>query len=134
METESKPQREFFSLIDNGLCREASPHSSNVSSESSCYITDILKLLESSCSNSSPASFVCEDGSVVKLPLPILSLASPSVASAVYEAASCGSEVIIHVPCSEATFKLFKDLLVNGEVFEIDSSDESLLKDFLKSP
>ena len=133
MEKESEPQRGFFSLIDNDLSKEATPNSSNVGSARSCYITNLLKIVESDCSSSSLARFVCEDESVVALPLPILSLVSPALAAAVSVAACCGSEVTIHVPCSEATFKMFKELLFNGEISEIDTSDESLLNDFLKS-
>ena len=129
-------QREFFSLIDTDLSTGQTFDSSDLShfgssSESKGYIQHLLECIERESSLHASANFVCEEGKVVSLPIPVLGLAWPGLATAVRETLCCSSDVTIFVPCEEKTMLNLKEMIFGGLTSELNTRSESLLLRFL---
>ena len=129
-------RREFFSLIDTQLSAGTKSNSFNLEDdynfdESDSYALKLLKMFENESLVCASANLVSEDGKVVSLPLPVLSLAWPNLGLIVSEVLHCSSDISICLPCQGQTLLHFKEMIFNGRTSDLTLTDECLLLDFL---
>jgi hypothetical protein len=130
-------RREFFSLIDTDLSAGTKSNSFNLEDdynfdESDSYALKLLKMFENESLVCASAKLVSEDGKVVSLPLPVLSLAWPNLGLIVSEVLYCSSDISICLPCQGQTLLHFKEMIFNGRTSDLTLTDECLLLDFLE--
>ena len=131
--SKQKEPRNYFSLINNHTKEEDKIQEflqTSRCNDGKKYILLLLNFLSKKTSDNS-AIFICEDGQVVSIPLPVLSLAWPHLANIVQES-SCCSEVSVSVPCSAKVMTHVKELMCQGSCLDLTSCDERLLLSFIK--